>query len=211
MVENVADRSGVCYLLPAMSSSNGESYETPPAGFAISPETFECPACGQVVEATRGPVAQLLHCPACGEHFVIAAIDGSTDVPEEGAANENEQEARELGELDSLRMRHLVVTRRTAMRSRTYNILGAATCLMAAAKLVVMTVKEVRLAGWHLRQVSFVLFAIVALSPIPYLLRRAAHWARESRGVKMPDPETPPDFTALSDGSQHAKNLEDLH
>jgi hypothetical protein len=192
-------------------SSNGDSYETPPAGFVIPTESFECPACGQAVEAIRGPVAQLLHCPACGEHFVIAAIDGSTDVPEEGAIGEQEKEARELAELDSLRMRHLVVTRRTAMRSRTYNILGAATCLMAAAKLVVMTVKEVRIEGWHLRAVSFVLFAIVALWPIPYLLRRAAHWARESRGVKIPDPETPPDFSGLSDGSQHAKNLEDLH
>jgi len=192
-------------------SSNGDSYETPPAGFVIPPELFECPACGQAVEATRGPVAQLLHCPACGEHFVIAAIDGSTDVPEEGAVREEEKDAREVAELDSLRMRHLVVTRRTAMRSRTYNILGAATCLMAAAKLVVMTVKEVRIEGWHLRAVSYVLFAIVAVWPIPYLLRRAAHWARESRGVKMPDPETPPDFSELSDGSQHAKNLEDLH
>ena len=192
-------------------SSNGDSYETPRAGFVIPPELFECPACGQAVEATRGPVAQLLHCPACGEHFVIAAIDGSTDVPEEGAASEEEKNASELAELDSLRMRHLVVTRRTAMRSRTYNILGAATCLMAAAKLVVMTVKEVRLEGWRLREVSFVMFAMVAVWPIPYLMRRAAHWARESRGVKMPDPETPPDFSGLSDGSQHAKNLEDLH
>ncbi len=97
------------------------------------------------------------------------------------------------------------------MRSRTYNILGAAACLTGAAKLVIMTVKEVRAVGWHLRQVSFVLFVIVALSPIPFLLQRAAHWAKESRGAKMPDPETPPDFTPLSDGSQHAKNLEDRH
>jgi hypothetical protein len=192
-------------------SSNGDSYEVPPDGFALRPNMFECPACGQAVEAIPGPVARLLECPACGEHFVIAAIDGSTDIPEAGAVSEEENDAQQLAELDSLRMRHLVVTRRTAMRSRTYNILGAATCLTAAAKLVVMTVTEVRIEGWHLRQTSFVLFAIVALSPIPFLMRRAAHWARESRGVKMPDPETPPDFSALSDGSQHAKNLEDLH
>ena len=191
-------------------SSNGDSYETPPDGYAL-PSAFECPACGQAVEAAPGPVARLLECSACGEHFVIAAIDGSTDIPDQAAASQAERDAQQLAELDSLRMRHLVVTRRTAMRSRTYNILGAATCLTAAAKLVVMTVTEVRHEGWHLRQISFVLFAIVALSPIPYLLRRAAHWGRESRGIKIPDPETPPDFSSLSDGSQHAKNLENLH
>jgi hypothetical protein len=190
-------------------SANGDSYETPPDGFPTAPVAYECPECGQTIQAIPGPVARLLHCPACGNHFVIAAIDGSTDVPEEGA--EAEKNERELEELDSLRMRHLVVTRRTAMRSRTYNILGAAACLTGAAKLVLMTVTEVRAAGWHLRQVSFVMFTLVALSPISFLLRRAAHWARESRGAKIPDPETPPDFTPLSDGSQHARNLEELH
>jgi hypothetical protein len=40
--------------------------------------------------------------------------------------------------------------------------------------------------------------------------RRAAYWARESRGGKMPEPEGEPDFSTLQDGSQKARDLEDV-
>jgi hypothetical protein len=39
---------------------------------------------------------------------------------------------------------------------------------------------------------------------------RAEYWARESRGGKMPEPEVAPDFSTLQDGSQHARDLEDV-
>lgn len=119
---------------------------------------------------------------------------------------------RESAELDGLRMRHIVVIRRAAMRSRTYHIVGAAGCLMGAAKLILMTITEVRQVGWHLRQVSFVLFAVAALFGVFYFLGRAAYWNRESRRPASPLPDNlpPPDFSTLGDGSQQVKNLEEL-
>jgi DNA-directed RNA polymerase subunit RPC12/RpoP len=192
-------------------SDVGDAFETPPDGFPITPIAYECPSCGQTVHAIPGPIARLLECPDCEERFLIPAQDGSTDLPEETGPSDAQNDERDLSELDSLRMRHMVVTRRTAMRSRTYNLLGAAACLMGAIKLGIETVKEFRATGFHVHQVAAVLVALIALFAVRFFLKRAAHWARQSQGSKIPDPETPPDFTPLSDGSQHARNLEDLH
>lgn len=175
------------------------------------PQTFACPDCGEPVQATPGPVARLLECPACEERFLIPAEDGSTELPTDPEPSEEERDARAESELNALRMRHIVVARRTAIRSRTYAILGAGACIMGAIKLGIMTWHETRAAGWTLRPVSFVLFAVVACLGALYFLGRAAYWQRESRAHKIPDPDTPPDFSTLSDGSQHARNLENLH
>lgn len=196
---------------------------------------YTCPACGQMVHVAPGEVAQLVECAACGAHFIIASLDGSTDLPGEGGTSEEEKNQHDEGELNSLRMRHIIVTRRTAIRSRTYNIVGVALCIMGAIKLVIMTVQDVRAAGWHLLQWAYIVLAIAALYAAGYLCTRIVYWTRQSRapiffgkcancgqdltegatacihcGTPVQKDETPPDFSTLSDGSQHAKNLENL-
>jgi DNA-directed RNA polymerase subunit RPC12/RpoP len=190
----------------------GETFETPPAGLPPpAPTVYQCPECGEDVAATPGAVARLIDCPACEERFLIPAENGSTVIPEDPEPTDEEREAKAESELDGLRMRHVVVVRRAAMRSRTYAIIGAAGCLLGVAKLAIMTWKETRGGtAWGLWPVTYVGVAIAALFGAAYFLRRAAHWQRESLAGKIPDPETPPDFSTLSDGSQHARNLEDL-
>jgi hypothetical protein len=170
---------------------------------------FECPGCGERVEANVEEVARMVECPACGEGLIIPGADGSTNLPE--PAGEEEEHGEEAEELNSLRIRHMVVTRRTAIRTRTYFVTGAVACVTGAIELVVMTVTEVRRVGWHLRQAGFVLAAVVGGWAAVYFMRRAAYWGEQGRAAKIPEPETPPDFSTLSDGSQHAKNLENLH
>jgi hypothetical protein len=160
------------------------------------------------VEVEEG--ARLVECPACGRGFVVPGRDGSTELPDADAGGEEPKAHDELQELDSLRMRHLIVTRRTAIRTRTYFVTGAFGCLVGGVDLVIMTVSVVRRVGWHLRQGGFVLSALLAFWGAVYLFERAAYWGRKSRAEKIPEPETPPDFTTLSDGSQYARNLENL-
>jgi len=179
-------------------------------GEAFHPDAFECPGCGQVVEATPGAVARLVDCPACEERFLIQAADGSMEIPETPELTDEEKAEARLGELDGLRLRHLVVVRRAAIRSRTYAVVGMVCCLMLVVKLVMMARDEARVVGWHGRQGSFVACAVAALAGAGYFARRAAYWGRESRAAKMPEPEGPPDFSTLSDGSQHARNLEEM-
>jgi uncharacterized membrane protein YuzA (DUF378 family)/DNA-directed RNA polymerase subunit RPC12/RpoP len=181
---NVADPGAACY------------------GFVMADEvTYECPHCGRALEARPQPESQLIPCPGCGGEFVIPAADTPA---------EEVQADQELGELDSLRMRHIVVVRRAAIRSRTYCIVGAIGCLMAAVKLGLMTFSDVHRTGWHLRQVLYVLLGLAAVYGMVFLLRRAARWSRESRAGVLPEPSNPPDFSTLSDGSQHARNLENM-
>ncbi len=196
---------------------------------------LECPACGQSVQASPGPVARLVECGNCGAHFIIPSDQGSVDPPEYFGPSDEEKNANAASELNSLRMRHIIVTRRSAIRSRTYCIVGAASCLMGTVKLIMMIVTDVKTAGWHLPQYAYAIFVAASLYGAGFLARRAAYWQRESRAPLFPQDkcpqcggdlrgatqicpkcgepvphDQPPDFSTLSDGSQHARNLENL-
>jgi hypothetical protein len=96
------------------------------------------------------------------------------------------------------------------MRSRSYAIVGGCACVVAAVKLVQMTVTDVRATGWSLTPLLLIGVAILAVWAARHCFRRAAYWGRETNAIVLPDPETPPDFSTLSDGTQHAKNLEQI-
>ena len=176
---------------------------------------YECPACGQALQAIPGPVARLVECGNCGTHFVIPSDQGSVDPPEDFGPSDEEKNANAANELSSLRMRHIIVTRRAAIRSRTYCIVGAALCLMGAVKLVMMIVTDVKIAGWHLLHYGYAICVAASVLGAGILAKRAAWWQRESRAPLFPpdnatSSDQPPDFSTLSDGSQHARNLENL-
>ncbi|HEY7116293.1 MAG TPA: hypothetical protein VH475_06895 [Tepidisphaeraceae bacterium] len=173
-------------------------------------ETFTCPHCEQAVEGTAGDVAQLVECPACHESFVIPSRQGSFELPSGPEDPGDAGGAQDDDELDAVRMRHVVVQRRAAIRSRSYALIGAGACLIGGIQLCIMAYHEVRAAGWGMRPGSFLLFALATAIGVLYFLGRAAYWQRESAGSAIPDPTTPPDFSSLSDGSQHARNLEAL-
>ncbi|HYE18253.1 MAG TPA: hypothetical protein VEA69_07400 [Tepidisphaeraceae bacterium] len=206
--------------------------------------TVQCPACNEALEATPGDVALMIPCPTCGRAFVLPAVDGSTEVPAPADAGEDDdREGRRLArremtreqELDALRMRQIVATKRSAIRSRTYCVVGAVAALIGAAKLVEMTVRHVGAHGWEAKPVGYVLF-VAALGAFGlWCVRRANYWQAEMRvsplAGKCPhclakleegartcpscggavNLELPaPDFTTLQDGSQFAKELEDV-
>jgi hypothetical protein len=141
-------------------------------------------------------------------------------------------------ELDGLRIRQLAALRRGAYRVRSYMIVGAGTCAVAAAQLVWMTV-----ASPHSPAVAFgfLLLAILGSFGCAFFIRRIrqisaelehsrldAHAMRcvqcgyDVRGLSSgkcpecgailptPPPPAEPDFSTLSDGSQQWKNLEDV-
>ena len=132
-----------------------------------------------------------------------------------GAAGEaGEGEAAKGGsedELDGLRMRHVIVQRRAAARSRTYAVLGAGACAMGAVKLCMMAYREVRVrGGWDRWAATWIVLAVAAVGGAWYFVGRAAYWGREGRAVVIPEPETPPDFSTLGDGSGKGRDLEDI-
>jgi predicted RNA-binding Zn-ribbon protein involved in translation (DUF1610 family) len=180
---------------------------------------FACPNCGQEFEITPAASAQIVQCPACEGQVVIPSLDGSTELPLDyenpnRADTELEQTDSETersdSELDGLRMRQIVTARRAAIRSRTYMLLGAMLCAVGCAKLITLIVPLVRRDGWTRLAMGYAIFVGLGVVGTVYCLRRAAELNQESKATPIPEPPTPPDFTSLSDGSQQAKNLEEI-
>jgi hypothetical protein len=173
-----------------------------------SPEAGEsamrvvCPHCGLELEVGPAEGERAVECPACGGEFVVPGPDG---VPEYESAERPEPE------LDALRVRQIVMARRAAIRGRTYMLLGAMLCAVGLAKLVTMIVPAVRQEGWSRYAIGCGIFAVLAAMGAIYCLRRAAELNKESKSTPLPESATPPDFTTLSDGSQHVRNLEALN
>ena len=168
-------------------------------------ESYYCPNCGQVIAAAGG---QLVQCPHCGEQFFTPAQDA---VPESLDDHSGEQErARRESELSEVRIRQVSSLKRGEYRSRSWCIIGAVACLISAVQLVQMTVHAIR-RGHVALPIGFCLAALACLMGGVYFARRARRWTLEIRQTSIPNPTEPPDLSTLSDGTQHAKALSEMH
>ena len=135
------------------------------------------------------------------------------DEPEdESAGADDGAPADDTRAIDAARVRQLSALRRGAYRTRSYCFVALGLCAVAAAQLVLFAVRHVRAAGWQLRPVGYVCGALAAAMAGAFFFRRAAELNRElrQRPAALADPQTPPDFSTLSDGSQSWKNLEQM-
>jgi ABC-type nickel/cobalt efflux system permease component RcnA len=114
-------------------------------------------------------------------------------------------------ELDGQRIRQLAALRRGAIRARSWCLITAGVCLVGAIQLVIFSVQLIRAPGsaW-LRIPCYLMVAAAGLWLTVYFLRRARVLKREIGRSALGQPETSPDFSQLSDGSQRWKNLEDI-
>jgi hypothetical protein len=163
---------------------------------------FQCPKCGNRV----GGVSPegLGHCSNCGEQFL--ATVGELELGVETGVVEGER-ANDDAELSELRIRNVSSLRRGAYRSRSYLIIAAGVCAVAAAKLIQMA----RLAwrgGLRLAAIGDALFAVAAIIGLVMIWRKIAVLTREIRASRLQDPQSPPDFSNLGDGSQRLRDLE---
>jgi hypothetical protein len=111
-------------------------------------------------------------------------------------------------ELDGMRIRKLSGLRRSTSRSRSYAVIGACATLVCAAQLVWLTVGDVMSTGWIRRDFGFIAGMILALYATKLLAARALAFHKEMKTPMLTDPQTTPDFSRLSNGSQYAANLE---
>ena len=116
--------------------------------------------------------------------------------------------------LNSNRIRQMAALRRGAIRSRSYCVIALSGCVVGAV--------EFGFDAWRrwprpvnargaLVALVYVLCGAGLLLLGRYFFRLAMRFDREARQSNLPPPQTPPDFSQLSDGSQIVKNLEEIN
>jgi hypothetical protein len=116
-------------------------------------------------------------------------------------------------QLDASRIRKMAALRRSAYRSRSYCLIALGGCVAGAAEFIFKAVRRwpqpSSLRGFLV--VAFYLAAAVALLIFcRRLIRLTLAFHREARQTTLAEPTTPPDFSPLQDGSQTARNLEEM-
>lgn len=162
---------------------------------------FPCPSCGEMIDPTASGTVQ---CPHCGAELVPPPDEESEP------ATGDESTPDEQDELSSLHIRQIASLRRGAYRARSYCIIGMGVLMVGAMQFLILAAHGVRASGWHLLEIGFACGAIAALIFSWRLAGRVMTLTHELRQPLLSDPSEPPDFSTLSDGSQHVKHLEEM-
>jgi hypothetical protein len=116
-------------------------------------------------------------------------------------------------QLDAQRIRKMAALRRSAYRSRSYCLIVLGGCVAGAAEFIFKAVRRWPV-PWSWRGfliVAFYLAAAIALLALSRrMIRLAIRFHREAKQTSLADPNTPPDFSTLQDGSQTVRNLEEM-
>jgi DNA-directed RNA polymerase subunit RPC12/RpoP len=172
---------------------------------------YTCPHCEQPVEAEPEHADEPLVCPHCGAEFVVEPVD--VDPPPHGYAADDAESSpdrdREL--LNNLRIRQISLEKRALLRQRSIRVAGGFACILLAAQLLWIAIRDLRAEGVTLQPIVFIV-ATGVLGIGAIVLFRSARRLRQQFEQKAPQDQElpPPDFTNLSDGSQHWKNLEEI-
>jgi hypothetical protein len=110
-------------------------------------------------------------------------------------------------ELSGLKIRQISDLRRGAVRTRSWLQIGAIACAVGAIQLIFLAVSGYR-AGLRLSPLGDLTGSVLAIILSIYFSSRAVAAHREIQQSHLEEPQTPPDFSTLSDGSQHSANLE---
>jgi hypothetical protein len=129
--------------------------------------------------------------PFCG-------MDEPQETPDEAAA----------AQLDARRIARWAALRRSAYRSRSYAVVALCACLVGAVQCVFVAVIRVRAHEGFIRPILYILAAGGLVYAAAYFRRVAAHYHDLAQQSNLTQPQTPPDFSTLSDGSQFTRNLE---
>lgn len=164
-------------------------------------DEFVCPHCLQQSAVADAEPEQMIACPHCGGEFSIPAADQESV---ESAPIRDDQ-------LDSARIRQFAQLRRSTYRSRSYAIIAAGGCCVAVAQLGVMLIRELLAGRFGIWPIAYILGAVAAVYGAWRFIGRAMEFNREmSRSMIQTQHGPEPDFSQLSNGSQHAGNLEQI-
>ena len=155
-------------------------------------EQPRCASCGQEIAPDENG-AMPTQCPHCHELLVI-----NDQQPEDVEYTRVQEE-----EIDGLKVRQILRDRWALLRGRTYVIVAALASLVLAVQL--------SWKSWKKREPTYAFGAAALLVVAWEMGTRARRMTRELTQPLQTDPTSPPDFQGLSDGSQYADKLKQIH
>ncbi len=189
--------------------------EPDPSAENIPLAPYICPNCGTAIDpaTVSGPV---IDCPQCHTQFFPPAAEEPDEVPEE-----EKQRVEQLREeqLSALHIKAAATVRRTAYRERSYYIVGMAACFIIMIQLIINATTRIhsehRLTLMPAGQLLGALALFFAAGKFGNLAKAVNNRIKNDiRERELEEQEFarrhPPDLSALSDGSQQAKNLEKM-
>lgn len=186
-------------------------------------EILQCPWCDQDVGVTLDLVARQMPCPHCSQAIIIPSVDGSTDLPDQDQfvldyASPDDDPTRDerlreesQSRLSNLRIQKITAERRALNRSRSLATAVAMALTIVCLNCLWLIVRNAAADGPG-ATVSTTLAAVALLCGYGAvrLFRRSRRLAALARQPLLEEPAVEPDFTLLSDGSQHWRNLKEL-
>lgn len=166
---------------------------------ASSDQRFSCPGCDEDVDVPPEVVGQLVRCPYCNtdffaseEHLNAAVVDDTPPPPEfdhDSAINK-------------LRIAQYAALRRGAIRSRSWCIITQWACTFVLLDSTGQIF--IYLTTWHRWGIAPTLGLLTIPPSIAlgiFARRRAKDFQHEIESSALTDPNDPPDFAPLNDGS----------
>jgi hypothetical protein len=189
-------------------------------GGSAKPVVVQCPHCGADLQITPQPEPQLLACWKCLQDVVIPADkaheNGHTPHGREPAfvVDDGDAEARRRAEeeLSALHIQKIAQQRRSAYRTHSWTLIGAALLAVGAGQMAWLAAGRAR-AGllWDVRTIAFAGLVPVCLMLALNLYVKSRRILAEIAALRAAEePTSPPAFDTLSDGSQRYRNLENL-
>jgi hypothetical protein len=186
--------------------SNDETTHATP-----SDQRFVCPGCGEEIDVPAESWGQLVACPYCNAQFFASHDVANQEVVDDTPLPDTQTEDARQDELNATKIRQLTALRRGAIRARSWCLITIVVCVVGSIQLLIKTGEFVwHEHRWGIRPSLFVIAVAFLLGVARFFLGRAREFKREIDKPALEDPTQPPDFSTLSDGSQHWKNLEEL-
>jgi hypothetical protein len=168
-----------------------------------SSQSLQCPACGNVIEIacawSSDWAAGFITCPHCHADLLLPDPQQQASTQMDAPESPEPQAGVPGGALDGLRIQRLATMRRATYRSRSYALVAAGGCAVAAVQLAVSTVRQVLAAGWSTRAVAYALLAMLAGCAAVWFWGRAAKLSSEIRRSISSQADDQPDLSAPDD------------
>jgi DNA-directed RNA polymerase subunit RPC12/RpoP len=173
------------------------------------PQRLRCPGCGEEVEVSAESAGELARCAYCNTDFFASKDQSHLPVVDDTKSDIAEIDRQNA--FDKLRIDNYAALRLSAIRARSLWLIGLCLAIFTEVSMLGGAIDYVRMShrwGWW---PSFELLIAVLAGRIAFFAwRRMQHFKREMDHSAIPEPDTPPDFSALGDGRDRWKDLENV-